>query len=458
MQERLLRLLHIEGPSAAPALTAALGISQPTFSRLVRGAGDAVIFAGNARARRYAARRRIDGVAAPVPVSWVDGTGNIHSLCTLDPVHPGFYVRTTPPESAEAPWTPGLPWFLQDARPSGFLGRLIPRRHPTLGLPPDIRLWSDDHVMTFITRFGDDLLGQLVVGDEAAQAVLQYDVDAENGAAVDVADYPRLAAVALDAGMPGSSAGGEQPKFMATRRTTSGEDGAGRAVDERVAHVIVKWSPPVHSDVGRRVSDLLVAEHLALESLSALLPTARTRIVQLAERTFLEVERFDRVGATGRRGMVSFATLNTEYGENDSDGAEGWSQVAAMLHRQKVIDDDALRGARTAALFGGLIANTDMHLHNLSCAVDILTVTGLAPIYDMLPMRYAPVGGEIVARAPAITAPLPHDADIAADVVAAADDFWARVAADARISDTFRSLAGEHRRLVRRLRGRHAAA
>jgi hypothetical protein len=65
------------------------------------------------------------------------------------------------------------------------------------------------------------------------------------------------------------------------------------------------------------------------------------------------------------------------------------------------------------------------------------------PTYDMLPMLYAPVGGELVAREFAAgrlqptTATLPEWARAKALAVV----FWALVAGDARISDGFRAIA-----------------
>lgn len=44
-----------------------------------------------------------------------------------------------------------------------------------------------------------------------------------------------------------------------------------------------------------------------------------------------------------------------------------------------------------------LIANTDRHYGNISLLLDG-DDWALAPAYDMLPMLYAPVGGELVAR------------------------------------------------------------
>jgi hypothetical protein len=55
------------------------------------------------------------------------------------------------------------------------------------------------------------------------------------------------------------------------------------------------------------VADLLVCEHLAAQTLSAIEGhcAARTRIIQASGRTFLESERFDRSGDLGRSAAVT---------------------------------------------------------------------------------------------------------------------------------------------------------
>ena len=59
--------------------------------------------------------------------------------------------------------------------------------------------------------------------------------------------------------------------------------------------VLVKFSPAGDSPADQRTRDLLVCEHLALQTLSAAgLPAARTQVFVGAGRVFLEFERFDR--------------------------------------------------------------------------------------------------------------------------------------------------------------------
>lgn len=112
-------------------------------------------------------------------------------------------------------------------------------------------------------------------------------------------EYVRLAEQAARGEVPGSSAGGEQPKFVSYVQTPDGP-----------RHVIVKFTLDDHNPVTGRWRDLLLAEHLALETLNESgIPAVRTRIVDSGFQRFLEIERFDRVGVSGRKGLISMKHL-----------------------------------------------------------------------------------------------------------------------------------------------------
>lgn len=99
-------------------------------------------------------------------------------------------------------------------------------------------------------------------------------------------------------------------------------------------------------------------------------------------------------------------------------------------------------------LFGQLIGNTDMHDGNLSFLPgqrEDGTVLQLAPIYDMLPMTYAPVRGvELPARHYVPRLPLPAEAAAWQDAARAAMDFWKLAATDQRISAGFRRVCRDN--------------
>ena len=86
---------------------------------------------------------------------------------------------------------------------------------------------------------------------------------------------------------------------------------------------------------------------------------------------------------------------------------------------------------------GQLIGNSDMHDGNLS----FLPGLRLAPVYDMLPMLYAPERGvELPERVFQPPLPTPAERPAWQAALPAARVFWRRAAADARLTDGFRAL------------------
>jgi hypothetical protein len=76
----------------------------------------------------------------------------------------------------------------------------------------------------------------------------------------------------------------------------------------------------------------------------------------------------------------------------------------------------------------------------------------LSPTYDMLPMLYAPVGGELVARDFAARPLQPTAATLPEweQARALASTFWQTAAADVRVSDGFRAISASNLRLIGR--------
>ena len=261
----------------------------------------------------------------------------------------------------------------------------------------------------------------------------------------------RLAQQAIAAGVAGSSAAGELPKFPALREL-AGSD---------TPHVLVKFSGADGSPAVQRWSDLLVCEHLALKGAAQLpgLHSARSRIVQHAGRTFLELERFDRHGQFGRSALLSLATAAAAL---LGDGSTDWNQLAARLHTAGWLGADDLPRVDHLVWFGRLIANSDMHTGNLSfrpaAVVDSAAQAAalqLAPVYDMLPMRYAPLpGGEVPPRSFDPPTPLPAQRAAWQLACGAAIAFWARAAQDVRISAGFRALCGANAQALQPLAAR----
>ncbi len=437
-----LQALQTQGGMLSSAqLQQQLGISQSAVSRALASllASGQVQKVGAARSQRYVLPRTVPGVGSELQVMRIDAQGHAAPFARLLALQGGaFWVDEADGISAKHD---GLPWFLDDLRPQGFMGRTFAHAHPELQLGQDPRQWSDDDVLRAITQFGDDLPGNLVVG-EAAFARF-HTLPQRSAQASSAADYPLLAQSAMQGTAGGSSAGGEQPKFCTTT--------AGRPV-------IVKFSPAGNAPADQRMRDLLVCEHLALQTLAAAgLPAASTQIFNIAGRVFLESERFDRTqpkplqtnarhpAHIGRIGMVSLQAFDAEYiGEMDN-----WATTANRMAARGLLPAADARTLRLLEAYGQLIANTDRHYGNISLLLKDGNWT-LSPTYDMLPMLYAPVGGELVARDFAARLPQPITATLAqwGQATTLAVQFWQTVAGDVRVSDEFRAVAAENLKAI----------
>lgn len=383
-----------QGPQPARALYERLGVSQPTLSRLIGQLGESILRFGKARQTQYALRRKI-GAHPAFPLYRVGPSGDLEQWGALHPVMPeGYLVETWATRSHEAKSEihTGLPWYLQDMRPQGFLGRSFARFHaPVLGLPVDPNRWSDDQTLLALANTGYDTPGNLLIGEESAahfqtralfsppdEAALPLPADRR------LQEYPELARRTLAGEIVGSSAGGEHPKF--NFEVLHG----GRPV-----HVMVKFTAPQDNATTRRWRSLLICEHLAFQVLGDLFPPHSQSELLGADakgipQLFLEAPRFDRVGERGRLGVVSLKALDDEF----TGLATDWPKIAAVLVQSGKLNEAAYRQVQSLYAFGVLIGNADMHPGNLSFFVDDITQPEpeytLAPVYDMLPMALAP--------------------------------------------------------------------
>ena len=372
VQADRIRSLLAQGPAPSRQLIDYIGISQPTLSRAIAGMGTEIVRIGAARSIQYALRDTTRGFAE-VPVYRISAEGQIRRLGMLLPVRPDGFVLLQ--DDGTSLHYDGLPWWVQDMRPAGFIGRAFAISFAAeLGLPADINEWNDAHALRALIHHGDDLVGNLLLGDIARTHFIQ----APPPVPVAETDYPAMADAVERGEVAGSSAGGEQPKFVAYN---------GR-------HILVKFTARSDNAVTGRWRDLLLAEYLAGRVLTdAGLPAVESRIVDIGPRRFLEVERFDRVGPLGRRAVHSLTSLDSEF---VGDAVSPWPVLAARLATAGVITSEAAEVATILYAFGALIGNTDMHNGNLSFVSEQGRPFEIAPAYDMLPMAFRPgMGGNL---------------------------------------------------------------
>ncbi|WP_019583057.1 type II toxin-antitoxin system HipA family toxin YjjJ [Thioalkalivibrio sp. ALE16] len=442
--QRLGQALARLAPARAADLARELGLSVPTLHRLLQETPEPVLAAGRARRTRYALRRALRGDFAPTPIRVIDEAGQPHEFTELSPIQPqgchaDFGGSDWPLEDDdENPegWWAGLPYPLYDMRPQGYLGRQLAHRlQDTLQVSPNPEAWSDDDILWVLSRVGFDLPGNLVVGDAAFKGWQKARLDPPPILGADELEgmYVKAAEEAISLGLAGSSAAGEFPKFTALRDLQGSHS----------PHVIVKFSGADESATVQRWSDLLVAEHLALEAVAGLpgVQSPPSRILQQQGRTFLEIERFDRHGLFGRSAVVTLETVNAAL---LGHAPSAWDALAQGLADKRLLAPEAVAAIRHITWFGRLIANSDMHPGNLAFRPEGGRLL-LCPVYDMLPMAYAPLpGGELprVTFEPAL--PLPREHGVWVTTCHAAIGYWQTVADDTRVSSTFRRIASEN--------------
>lgn len=404
----------------APVLRGRLGISPATLMRLVRGAGTNVIRIGRGRASHYGWRQAWPTIdSSRFPLIRITDAGT--------PVPAGELVTLAARQSV---WMPlgrvfdGLPPELVDARPSGFLGGHFAAVHADLRLPTRLADWSDHHTLIAMSRRGEDMPGNLIVGEESfarwqALNVVPLTRDA----------YPAIADATIAGHPPGSSAGGERPKF-------------GVFTDGR--HRLVKFAARSGGGdaVARRWCDLLILEGLALEVVQSRgISAARTSIIETVSHWFLESERFDRVGARGRIAVLSLAAVH-------DDLADSWARAAASLRDNERLSHEDARRLRWLDAFGALIGNTDRHQHNVLFFMEGSALR-LAPAFDQVSMLYSPTAdGQVPPREFAVPNITPDTLDVWDDARDAAREFWARGSDDARLSDDGRSFCAGNAQLL----------
>ncbi len=428
--DTLIASLGDEAFSAAQ-LMQRLGCSQPSLSRLIRAAGASVLTLGKAKQTRYA-RARPTGAEQPIAITQIDAQGTPQPCGSLHAIGLLAGSRTAWASHRRLEVYDGLPWFIADMRPQGFIGRLFPARVPQLGLPTSVADWSDNHVLAALCAAGADEPGDLVLGRAALDRFLQQPANQPISQRRKSGMYPQLASASATPSHNPSSAGGEQSKFTAYVQTASG-----------AGHVIVKFSPLGNDPVAQRWRDLLRAEHHALAVLgqhqaSTALQAAQTQLID-ADRLYLEVRRFDRIGARGRTGVVSLGALDDVFvGQRHN-----WVQTAQQLQRLRMLAERDVQRISLLYAFGLLIHNTDMHFGNLALLHEgpASQQFSLAPAYDMLPMRFAPTAQGL--RPVQIPAVLPN-ADLLPvwpQAKALAREFWQQVRADKAISRGFAQIA-----------------
>lgn len=441
LNDQLRAAMRALGPSSASALARHLGVSTPTVTTALARLGDTVLATGRGRSSRYALRRDVGRSGNHWPVFRIAPDGHPERLATLYALQGDrqcWYLEADRllPLYMHGEFASGfyddLPWFLMALRPQGYLGREFVHDFASeLGAPGDLKHWQADDILMAMLRYGTNLSGNLVLGEFALDTVRIINEFDGITYIERPSVFPQAAEQTGQGGPPGSSAAGEQPKFLTS---LIGADG-------HTEEAVVKFARIDPDNAAtRRWGNLLLCEEQALRLLDEHgIASARTEILDVDDWRFLQSTRFDRTMQGGRIGVIPLDALDATYG--GGPGAP-WLRSATELHRQGFIVAADLERIRLLDAFGQLIGNTDMHGGNLSFFTDLDTRTvRLAPVYDMLPMHYRPNEGGSVRDAP-FNLPVP---DLAAretwsHATMLAAEFWRRTGEDTRIGENFRKL------------------
>lgn len=447
----LLEILRRQPLISAAEIAERLKVSQPTVSRGIAALGDRIVRIGQTRATRYALVRDVGRLGHCWPFYRIDARGRPSALGKISSLQNGhwFFSEDNPcPALTRGEFQqgvfPDLPWFLEDLRPQGFLGRAFVQAHAAaLDVPADLSIWNSDHVLAALILHGDNLPGDLVLGDRALEQALEEISRPKSVISLEQRHriFPELASSALRGQSVGSSAGGEQPKFTAVLENG---DGNYRAA-------IVKFSEPQTTPSAVRWADLLQCEHIAGQVLAtAGVPAANTHVLDSDGRRFLQSDRFDRTVVLGRRGYTSLRAIDAAF---FARARAPWTEMADLLEGDRWLTQGDAEAMRVVGLFGDMIGNNDMHFGNIAFELRDSLPFGLVPIFDMLPMLYAPTSaGAIVERNFVPKAPIPRYHAAWSKASELAEMYWLRVANDKWISEGFRAIASGNHRVVTSLR------
>jgi hypothetical protein len=403
-------------PASSTEIANFCGCDRSTVTRQLKLLEPKLVATGRARSTRYYLRRGADCETALYRVS---AAGKAEHFGTMVAVLPHGYVVKTHADADER-YYDDLPWWLQDLRPQGFLGRNLAKALFKKGIvgTEDIDYWKDQDIFQALLHAKGDSPGNLLIGTFSYQQWLQHEP-----VAVCKAEFVKFATDTMAGEVIGSSAGGEQPKFCAF-------------VDGK--HRLVKFTEPVINANSQRWADLLQAEHLALQTLADFgIAATHSDIFRLEQRTFLSAERFDRIGALGRKGLVSLRMVEMEFVGKPAE----WPVLAQHLLKEKRITAADADTIAVIWCFGRLIANTDMHTGNLSFYNAGDGELRLAPVYDMLPMAFAPLRSGAMASCHTLTITALAQGKQWRQAYDMADRFWAQLLLHVDISAEFKDIA-----------------
>jgi HipA-like C-terminal domain len=433
----LIELLERDGEQTAADAATRLRVTGSTITRTVKALGAEVITVGRGQHTRYARPLFAYSDRAQWPLFWVSATGEVSEFAVASLVKPG--VIHVYGSGLNVRSGVDLSWALTPLNLRGFLGRVQRQQLGAVATNWDAKTeqWSVAQRAFAAQSATLDHAGAMVLGEDALRVWQQ--VSAVSAASDDITTiathYDALADSANEGRVAGSSADGEQPKFSTRVIDANGN----------IRDVLVKFSPPRGTPFGERWNDLLRAEaHAATTLADAGFDVPYTRIVSSEKRTYLESARIDRTGARGRKHLLPLSSVHSAF---IAGAQQHWPDTVRRLVAQKRLLMSALETTQTLFAFGQLIGNPDMHFGNLGVIAETPEQLArgqftLAPVYDMLPMRFAPNAHDDFGYTdftPAVSAAIPDAALSRAKDLSTT--FWNHNTIDRDVSESWRGFA-----------------
>ncbi|MDQ6955617.1 MAG: hypothetical protein Q9M21_00325, partial [Mariprofundaceae bacterium] len=165
-----------ENPMSSKQLQDKTGLSQTVVARQIRELGERIIKISNGRPPIYALTQNAFGSDDNLLLCIVDAYGHNTAIANLRPLaHGGFFVqeRVGLPSLLLGEAGNGvyedLPYFIDDLRPQGFLGRQIASElsKQSDDFPSNPERWNANHIGRYLISNGDDLPGNLKFGQQA---------------------------------------------------------------------------------------------------------------------------------------------------------------------------------------------------------------------------------------------------------------------------------------------------
>jgi serine/threonine-protein kinase HipA len=315
----------------------------------------------------------LPGTSEPVVAGRIDPEGSVYTFT---------YARSYRQRGDAMPlYEPELPLIAGGQRPDGGLSvagclrdgapdswgqRVILARH--VGHLTSASETGELSLLTYLLESGSDRIGALDFQENPTDYVPRIDTSATleqlMNAAADLEAGHLLPLPLAEALTRGTSIGGARPKVLLTE--------AGRSL-------IAKFSSTTD------IRPVVQAEGVAMELARRVgLNVAPVRVIRVAGKEVLLVERFDRPGDGQRRHMVSALTI---LGLDEFAGARygSYALLADHIRQSFTSPSDTLRELFSRIVFNILVGNSDDHPRNHAAFVNADNSLTLTPAYDICP-------------------------------------------------------------------------